>query len=215
MRPLPRLLAFCDDRVAALDDLGVRAAAIAAVGPAVALVARLPGGTAAAHERLAARFVANAAPPMASVLVTGRADIALTVGAHGVVLRHGDLSAHEVRQLSGARDYFLICSVHDLPSAEVAIAEGADALIVGTIWESETHPGRAGAGLGMIEATARLGKPVYAIGGVTPERAREAREAGAWGVAAIRAVWDAGDGHQAALELVNGERRTENGERQS
>ena len=74
MRPLPRLLAFVDDRVAALEDLGVRAAAIAAVGPAVGLVARIPAGSADTLTALAARLVALAAPPMATVLVSGRAD---------------------------------------------------------------------------------------------------------------------------------------------
>ncbi len=209
MRPLPRLLAFVDDRVAALEDLGVRAAAIAAVGPAVGLVARVPAGSADTLTSLAARLVALAAPPMATVLVSGRADIALATGAHGVVLRDHDLPIHEVRRLPGAGDYFLIRSVHDLASAEIAAGEGADALVVGTIWESETHPGRPGAGLGIIEAAARLGPPIFAIGGVTPDRAREAREAGAWGVAAIRGVWDGGDCYQAALALTEGERREE------
>ncbi len=91
MRPLPRLLAFTDDRVAALDDLGIRAAAIAAAGPAVALVARLPSGTTNQLATLAQRLVANAAAPMAMVLVTGRADVALAVGAQGVILRKDDL----------------------------------------------------------------------------------------------------------------------------
>ena len=37
------------------------------------------------------------------------------------------------------------------------------------------------------------------------ERAQQAREAGAWGVAAIGAVWDAADSYEAALELVRGD----------
>ena len=40
MRPLPRVHAITDARVLALDDLGVRAAAIAAAGSGVALHAR-------------------------------------------------------------------------------------------------------------------------------------------------------------------------------
>lgn len=195
-----------DTRVAARDDLGARAGAIAAAGPTVALVARLPGGSAEALSALAARFVALAAPPMATVLVTGRADIAVATGAHGVIARDGDLPLAELRRLAPASGYLHLRSVHDLAGAESAVAEGADALVVGTIWASASHPGRPGAGLALIEATARLGRPVYAIGGVTAQRAREARAAGAWGVAAIGAVWDAADPYRAAVELVNGER---------
>jgi thiamine-phosphate diphosphorylase len=206
VRPLPRLLAFTDDRIAARDDLGVRAAAIAAVGPQVGLVARLPHGSADALTALAARLVALAAPPMALVAVTGRADIAHATGAHAVILRGGDLPIADVRTLAGAGHYLHLRSVHDVEGARAAVDAGADALVVGTIWPSATHPGREGAGLGVIEATARLGCPVYAIGGVTAERARQAREAGAWGVAAIQALWDSADPYRAAVELVNGER---------
>lgn len=205
MRPLPRLLAMADARIAARDDLGIRAAAIAAAGPAVALVARLPGGSADALTALAVRFVALAAPPMATVLVTGRADIARATGAHGVIARHADLPLTALRRITAGPDYLHLRSVHSLTEAAAAVDEGADALLVGTIWESATHPGQPGAGLGLIEATARLGCPVFAIGGVTSARAREARAAGAWGVAAIGAVWDASDSYEAVLSLVRGE----------
>ena len=205
MRPLPRLLAFCNSRIAARDDLGIRAAAIAAAGPVAGLVARLPGGSGDALSALAARFVALAAPPMATVLVSGRADVALAVGAHGVIAREADLPLAEMRQLTAPSGYFHLCSVHDVEAAKAAVDAGADALVVGTIWPSASHPGRPGAGLGLIEATATLGCPVFAIGGVTAARALEAREAGAWGVAAIGAVWDAADSYEAALELVRGD----------
>lgn len=49
----------------------------------------------------------------------------------------------------------------------------------------------------LAEARAAL-----AIGGVTPARAPELRAAGAYGVAAIRALWDASDPGRAARELL-------------
>ncbi len=202
MRPLPRLLAFTDGRIAERDDLDRRAAAIASVGPSVGLVARLPGGSADGLSTLAERFVRLAREPMAAVLVTGRADIARATGANGVIARDGDLPLAAMRQVTGGSDYLHLRSVHDLAAAQAAVDEGADALVVGTIWPSASHPGRPGAGLQLIEATARLGCPVYAIGGVTIARASEARAAGAWGVAAIGAVWDAEDSFAAAVGLV-------------
>ena len=207
MKPLPRLLALTDDSVAALPDLAQRAAALAAVGAAVGLVARLPGGTGNELATLAARFVALARPPMASVYVTGRADIAAACGADGVVARSNDLPVGDMRHVFGSADSasahpVVIRSVHTLEEAEVAVASGADGLIVGTIWPSTTHPGRTGAGVELIDRVARCGVPVWAIGGVTPGRAAEARNAGAWGVASIGAAWAGSDVNHAALALL-------------
>ncbi|MGH7606266.1 MAG: thiamine phosphate synthase, partial [Gemmatimonadales bacterium] len=53
-----------------------------------------------------------------------------------------------------------------------------------------------------VRQLAGLGLPVIAIGGMTAPRARAAREAGAWGVAAIRALWDAADPRQAVREML-------------
>ena len=203
MRPLPRLLAFSDDRIAALDDFGIRAAAIVAVGPAVALVARLPAANTDTLATFAQRCVALARPPEASVFVTGRADVALAVGASGVILRTGDLTIADVRSAIGAaRGLFVLRSIHADEEAELAISEGADGLIVGSIWESASHPGRAGAGLALLERVARRGVPTFAIGGVTAQRAADARDAGAWGVAAIAALWDAADSYAAARAML-------------
>jgi thiamine-phosphate pyrophosphorylase len=57
-------------------------------------------------------------------------------------------------------------------------------------------------GLARFEEFTRCGLPVIAIGGVTPERAAELRRAGAYGVAAIRALWDAADPAAAAGEML-------------
>ena len=47
-----------------------------------------------------------------------------------------------------------------------------------------------------------LGVPVIAIGGITPERAQSVKDAGAWGVAAIRSLWHAPDSYAAAMALL-------------
>ena len=203
----PRVLAYLDRATAEHDDAGRYLAAAAAVGPALGLVARLPGGTADQLAALAQRAVAHATPPGAAVWVSGRADIALAVGAQGVVHRAGDLTAVEADAVAerAARPGRLhhIAAVHGLAEARAAVASGAEALVVGTIWESASHPGRPGAGPALLSSCAELGVPVYAIGGVTPERAALARAHGAWGVAAIRAIWRADDVYQAARALLS------------
>ena len=55
----------------------------------------------------------------------------------------------------------------------------------------------------MISQCAALGKPVYAIGGVTAERAREAVAAGAYGVAAIQSLWSASRPYAATVAILD------------
>jgi thiamine-phosphate pyrophosphorylase len=54
----------------------------------------------------------------------------------------------------------------------------------------------------LVRAAAALGRPVIAIGGVDAGRVREVRAAGAYGVAAISALWRAADPAAAALALL-------------
>lgn len=213
MKPLPRLLALTDDRVAAFADLAQRAGAVAAVGSAAALVARLPGGSTDELSVLATRFVALARPPMASVFVTGRIDVALACGTDGVIARSGDLDVRSMRDAVSrstvAHRLIVLQSVHSLAEAEAAVAAGADGVLLGTIWATHTHPGRTPSGPELIDRVARCGVPVWAVGGVTPEHAAEAFDAGAWGVAAISSIWDASDVNRSALALLAPWRSTE------
>lgn len=200
MRPLPRVHAFTDAAVLSLPDFAVRAAAIAAGGSAVALHARDRGGSVAHLAAAASRMLALARPPEAAVFVNGRPDLAAAVAAHGVQLGGTDLTPSDARRvmLNG----WIGRSVHTGDEARRAIDEGADFLVVGNVYETSTHPGRAAVGTALVRQAARFGRPVIAIGGVTPERAPELRVAGAYGVAAIRALWHATDPAAATLALL-------------
>ncbi|HET8835850.1 MAG TPA: thiamine phosphate synthase [Gemmatimonadales bacterium] len=200
MRPLPRLHAVTDAAVLAADDFGVRAAAIAAAGPAVALHARDRSAGGAVLARAAERLLALARPPEAAVFVNGRPDVAAAVRAHGVQLAGGDLSPGDARRMFPSG--WIGRSVHSADEAARAVEEGADFLLVGNIYETASHPGRPAAGLALVRAAAALGRPVIAIGGVDAGRVREVRAAGAYGVAAISALWRAADPAAAALALL-------------
>jgi thiamine-phosphate pyrophosphorylase len=198
-RPLPRLHAVSDAGVLALDDLGVRAAALAAAGSAVALHARDRTATTRVLASVAERFAALARPPEAAVFVSGRPDVAVAVGAHGVQLSATDLAPRDAR-LVFPRGW-IGRSVHSVEEAAAAKTEGADYLMVGAIYRTPTHPGQP-AGLPLLDACVAIGLPVIAIGGVTAERVPELIAAGAYGVAAIRALWHAADPAKAALEFL-------------
>lgn len=201
MRPLPRVHAFTDASILSAPDFGVRAAAIAAGGAAVALHARDRGGTAAQLTASTFRLVALASPPEAAVFVSGRPDIAAAAGAQGVQLGSSDLTPADARRvLPGG---WIGRSVHSVEEAGAAVDDGADFLVVGSIYPTPSHPERQGGGPGLVSDAAKFGRPVIAIGGVTPERVAELKAAGAYGVAAIRALWQAADPAAATLAMLS------------
>jgi thiamine monophosphate synthase len=80
-----------------------------------------------------------------------------------------------------------------LAEADAAKAEGADYLLVGPVYATASHLDRAPLGLETLGRISELGLPVIAIGGIDPARARHVKAAGAYGAAAIRALWDTAD----------------------
>jgi thiamine-phosphate diphosphorylase len=200
VRPLPRLHAITDAGVIAAPDFAVRAGAIAAAGSVVALHARDRTASGAALTRVARRLAALAAPPEAAVFVNARPDVAQASGAQGVQLGAGDLRPADARA-SFPRGW-IGRSVHSAREAEAAAAEGADYLVVGNVYQTTSHPGRPAGGLALVRESVRLGLPVIAIGGVDAHRVAEVRDEGAYGVAAIRALWWATDPAAAAMAMV-------------
>jgi len=193
--PLPRLHAVTDERIAELPTLAAAARALGSTG--AALHARghsLPGR---AHLRLA-RLLAEAAPDR--LFVNDRADVALAAGAAGVQLAADGLAPADARRLRP--DWWIGVSVHDLAAARSARDGGADYLLVGPVHATPTHPEVSPLGVAGLAPFVALGLPVVAIGGVDASRARELRRAGAHGVAAIRALWDAPDPRAAAREIL-------------
>jgi thiamine-phosphate pyrophosphorylase len=193
----PPLHAVTDDRVLRLPDFLDRARAVA-LGPQVALHLR---GTPPAREllRLADALRSITAATGSRLIVHDRADLARLCDADGVHLPEHGLPVPAVRRLLGA-SALLGRSTHTAHAAKTAVADGADYAFLGAIWPTASHPDRAPLGPDALRSA--LPAPVIAIGGVTAPRAAEARAAGACGVAAISALWDARDPAAAARALL-------------
>ena len=200
MRPLPRLHAITDARVLELEDLGVRAAAIAAAGSAVALHVRDRGAGGKRLAEMTRRFLTLAGPPEAAILVNGHPEIAQGTGAQGVQLGSSDLRPGDARRIFPRG--WVGCSVHSEAEAKAAADEGADFLLAGSVYQTATHPGRAAEGVELIRRCGKLGLPVIAIGGVNLERMAELKDAGAYGVASISALWDSPDPAETAVAML-------------
>ena len=137
----------------------------------------------------------------AKLIVNERADVALAAGAQGVQLGEDALTVSAARKTVGS-GALIGRSVHSESTASQAQADGADYLIVGTMFASRSHPGQEPAGPGLmrqISGNCRL--PLIGIGGITPENAPQLIEAGASGVAVITNILAASDPKAASMRL--------------
>lgn len=184
---LPRIHAITDERIARREDLDSIATALAEGGGSdLAFHARGRGLTGREHYDVALRL--SVLPSF--LFVNDRLDVALAVPAAGVQLGHDSLPVSAARALNPL--WWIGKSVHNLAEAEAARVSGADYLVVGPVFATASHPGRAPLGVTGLRAIAGAadGIPVIAIGGITVERVTEVMKSGAYGVAAIRALWD-------------------------
>ena len=121
------------------------------------------------------------------LIINDRVDVALAVDADGVHLPSHSLPISVAKKLGG--QLLVGRSVHSVEEAAAAETEGADYLVLGTIYGTASHPGREGSGPELIELVkARVQTPVYAIGGINASNAREVMNAGAHGIAVIRSI---------------------------
>jgi thiamine-phosphate pyrophosphorylase len=128
------------------------------------------------------------------LLVNDRADIARVGGADGVQLTSQSVDAAVVRESFGS-DFLIGVSTHSLAEAQKARDQGADFVLFGPVFETESKKGFGGP-QGIEKLRLVAGEvdplPVIAIGGITLENAADCLRAGASGIAAIRLFQDAG-----------------------
>ena len=138
----------------------------------------------------------------ALLIVNDRVDVAMIAGADGVQLGETALDVADVRSLVGS-DMLIGRSVHSEVGAVDAECQGADFLILGTVFETASHPQGQIGGIDLVrEVTGAVKIPVLGIGGITTDNASDVIEAGASGVAVITAITMAEDPQVAASDLA-------------
>ncbi len=137
----------------------------------------------------------------ALLLINERVDVADAVGANGVQLGEEALPTKEARKILGA-EALIGRSVHSVQGAKMAEAEGADFLLVGSMYATSSHPGNEPAGPELIRRiAASCSLPLMGIGGINEANLGPVLEAGAQGVAVISSILAAPDPEQAARGL--------------
>ena len=138
---------------------------------------------------LAREAVAAARAAGVTLIVNDRADVALMAGADGVHVGQDDLPPVACRTVLGDRPLVGL-STHGLAQLEAGAREPVDYLAVGPVFatRSKEDPDPVVGPELVRRARERWRGPLVAIGGITPDNAREVVDAGADGLAVISAV---------------------------
>ncbi|HXV68496.1 MAG TPA: thiamine phosphate synthase [Nitrospira sp.] len=137
-------------------------------------------------------------------IVNDRCDLALALDADGVHLGQGDMPLSLARRVMGP-EKLIGCSTHTPAQVRAADAERPDYLGFGPIFIPGSKPDHDPVvGIAGLRAIRRLtALPIFAIGGIQPNRVGEVMRAGADGVAVISAVLKAPDITQAVREFLS------------
>lgn len=124
-------------------------------------------------------------------IVNDRVDLALAVDADGVHLGQQDLPIAVARQLLGTQR-LIGRSTTNPEEMQGAIAEGADYIGVGPVYETPTKVGKAAAGLEYVSYAAKnCTIPWFAIGGIDANNINDVMDAGAKRVSVVRSLMQA------------------------
>lgn len=129
----------------------------------------------------------------AELFINDRADIALAAGADGVHCRESSMRPSDIKKID--QDVTVGASVHSVKSAEEAEESGADFLLFGPVFYTASKA-KYGSPQGLEklkEVADGVSVPVYAVGGITVDRAKSCINAGAYGVAGISSIMAADD----------------------
>lgn len=128
--------------------------------------------------------------------------LCVELDADGVHLGGTDGDIAAARRLLGAHKIIGASCYDRLDLAVQAKAQGADYVAFGACFDSGTKPAAVRAPLQLFGQAKQLGLPSVAIGGITPENAAFAIQAGAEAVAVINALFAAPEPRQAAATFT-------------
>ena len=197
--PAPCLCLVTDRKLCGLDSLEEKVAA--AVSGGVDMV-QLREKDLSAGELLQLagklRFIIK---HRALLIINDRLDVALATEADGLHLPEDSIAVRDARRVVPSQ-LLLSKAVHNPAGASLAAKEGADFLVLGTIFPTSSKSGVKTGGLKIITAVARLvDTPVLAIGGIDSSNVASVIGAGAKGIAVISAILGASDQEKAAREI--------------
>jgi len=139
--------------------------------------------------RLAQEIQSITMPYGVPLIINDRVDLMMALNLAGVHLRSNSLPPGSVRQLIGSHRLIGV-STHSAEDVRHACQDGADYVVFGPIFDTPSKRSFGPPlGLDLLADVCRHSRiPIFAIGGITCERVRAVRQAGAHGVAVIGAL---------------------------
>jgi thiamine-phosphate pyrophosphorylase len=150
---------------------------------------RLPEHSGGEVYRVGKELIGRLRPRGVALVVGGRADVAMALGAEGVQLGHRAPPAHRVRPWFPG---WLGVSCHGEGDLKRAQEAGADYAVLSPVYGVPEKGAPLGPDL-FARLRAAVTLPVVALGGIDADNVAAVRAAGANGVAVIRALRDADD----------------------
>lgn len=135
------------------------------------------------YETLSAKVLKICAESGTLCFLHSRYQIAEKLGCRNIHLSLGSF----IENRENIRHFERISvSCHSLSDVKKALDYGATQIVLGTIFETECKKGQKGKGVDFLKeitgyCRANGGIPVFAIGGITPEKLNEVKSAGARG----------------------------------
>jgi thiazole tautomerase (transcriptional regulator TenI) len=129
--------------------------------------------------------------PLSKIIINDRVDVALVTKARGVQLAFHSLEAALVKE--NFPELRVGNSIHSYDEGRKAQADGADYVLFGHVFPSQSKPGKPPIGLEEFARLTQLDIPVIAIGGITPENTRQVLQLGANGIAVMSGVLESSD----------------------
>ncbi len=182
---LPRLILICDR----FTDEQVARRVVRAVRAGVKWVHLRD------HEATQDAFVAasralvrslKAENPRVMISINGRFEVARALSIHYHTGRFGALPARDAAENEMSIGY----SAHEVEDLKLLELHRMDYLFYSPIFATSSKPGQPGRGVLQLrkfcQAAAQV--PVYALGGVTPEKITDCLEAGAYGIAVLSGI---------------------------
>ncbi len=197
---------YVTDRAAIGDERLAGVLDRLAGAPAVSVTLREAGGDDRALADRARDAKARLGPSVA-LYVHRRFDVALAAGAAGVHLPSSGLPLPKVRAHT-PRGFRVGLSTHSAPEAEEAIAQGADFVVIGPVFDTPSKrqygPPLGPGALAALPPRGTHACEVYAIGGIDEDRLSELEpyRDRISGVAAIRLFQESADPRAVAERIA-------------
>lgn len=140
--------------------------------------------------------------PLSKIIINDRIDVAFITKAAGAHLAYHSLPVDRVKQ---SYPFLKVgCSVHSYEESALAEKQGADFLLYGHIFPTDSKPGLHPRGLKTLKKLANsCALPVIAIGGIKPFHVQDIINTGARGIAVMSGIMEAKNPLEAVKEYYD------------